>query len=118
MQRFDGQSLGIDQGALILFSDFEDDGEMWAGEGPRLVRRPIYFSHAFAAPLALIVGLSMEDMDRQTNGRADICAEDIEADGSRCPFGPGATGDSRIARVRANWTAIGPLPDPELWTLS
>ncbi len=44
MKRIRPQMLGVDQGSKVLFSDFEDDGEMWTGSGPRKTRIAIRFS--------------------------------------------------------------------------
>jgi hypothetical protein len=115
MRHFSGGSLGIDQGSVLLFSDFQDGGPMWTGSGPRLVRRALRFARPFLAEPAVIVGISMFDLDRMTNPRADLSAEGITPEGFELVFR--TWGDSRVARIRADWTAIGPLPDPEAWDL-
>ncbi|WP_159964253.1 H-type lectin domain-containing protein [Profundibacterium mesophilum] len=111
MKRLNRNSIGIDQGADILFSDFEEGGPMWAGQGPRQVRRHVRFSEGFASPPSIQVGMSMWDLDQQTNARADIAAEDVTATGFVIVFR--TWGDTRIARVRASWLAIGDLPDDD-----
>src|SRR6056297_1569200 len=35
MKEISSTIIGIEEGDNVLFSDFEDDGEMWAGTGPR-----------------------------------------------------------------------------------
>jgi hypothetical protein len=104
---------GIDQGSLVLFSDFEDGGLMWAGEGPRAVRKEVEFSGAFRSAPAVHISLSMWDMDQTTNFRADISTENITETGFTILFQTWA--DSRVARVRADWFAIGELPDDDDW---
>jgi len=47
MKRFSNHLIGIDQGDMVLFADFEDGGEMWTGTGPRERRRAVRFSETF-----------------------------------------------------------------------
>ncbi|WP_321174954.1 H-type lectin domain-containing protein [Brevirhabdus pacifica] len=95
----------------MLFSDYEDDGPMWTGQGPREFRRPVTFSEVFAAPPSVQVSIAMWDMDNARNQRADISAEEITPEGFEIVFR--TWGDTRVARIRAAWTAIGPVPDSE-----
>lgn len=112
MKRFSGV-IGVQQGGLVLFSDFAHDGTMWAGTGPREVRRLQSFDEPFMEPPTVTVGLSMWDMDHSTNARVDISAETVTATGFEIVFR--TWGDSRIARVRATWLAIGPARDEDDW---
>ena len=114
MLRFSG-AFGVLQGTRVLFSDFADDGPMWTGTGPREVRRFQAFDPPFQAPPVVMVGVSMWDMDHKTNMRADISAENITPNGFDLVFK--TWGDSRVARIRADWTALGPIPDEEKWEL-
>jgi hypothetical protein len=113
--RIASHPVGIQQGQRLLFSDFIDDGPMWAGSGARETRHYIAFADSFAAPPAVMVGVSMWDLDKNTNMRADIRAESITAEGFEIVFR--TWDDTRIARLRADWTAIGPMPDPDAWDL-
>lgn len=97
----------------MLFSDFAHGGVMWTGEGKRESRHAITFREGFVEPPAVIVGLSMWDMDNGTNARADISAENVGNGGFDLVFR--TWGDSRIARVRADWTAIGAIRDEDDW---
>ncbi|VDC26045.1 H-type lectin domain-containing protein [Pseudogemmobacter humi] len=112
MRRFHSP-IGILQGSRVLFSDFADGGQMWTGQGNRESRFIVNFREKFIAPPAVMVGLSMWDMDSQTNSRADITAEAVTVKGFHIVFR--TWGDSRVARVRADWTAIGPLRDEDDW---
>ena len=47
MKRLRNHLIGIDQGDTVLFSDFEDGGDMWTGRGQRERRRRITFSESF-----------------------------------------------------------------------
>jgi hypothetical protein len=112
MKRF-GSSFGVAQGSRILFSDFADGGQMWTGQGERESRFIVNFKEHFTAPPVVMVGLSMWDMDHKTNSRADISAENVTKKGFHIVFR--TWGDSRVARVRASWTAIGPVRDDDDW---
>lgn len=107
--------MGIDQGSRVLFSDFQHDGDMWTGEGERELRERITFSEPFLTPPAVKVGLSMWDVDHSANSRMDICAEDVSPEGFDIVFR--TWGDTRVARVRADWIALGEVPHEDDWDL-
>lgn len=115
MQEFGIGRLGIDRGSVVMFNDFQDGGPMWTGSGAREVRRPVRFARPFAEPPAVVVGITMWDIDHRSNQRADLMAENIAATGFDLVFR--TWGDTSVARVRADWAAFGPLPDPEDWQL-
>ena len=115
MKRFTS-ACGIDQGSRILFSDFAHDGAMWTGSGPREVRHQITFSEAFQGIPAVTVGISMWDMDHRTNSRVDLVAENITPTGFEMVFRTWA--DTRIARIRADWMAIGQARDEDDWDVN
>ena len=107
--------LGVAQGSDVLFSDFEHDGDMWTGDGPRTHRKKVKFSEAFREPPVVHVSISMWDMDHNSNQRADITAEKITKNGFDLVFR--TWGDSRVARIRADWLAIGELKHEDEWDL-
>ncbi|MBC7156317.1 MAG: H-type lectin domain-containing protein [Rhodobacteraceae bacterium] len=115
MRVIHSQLLGIDQGSVVMFSDFEDDGPMWAGSGERTMRHRVRFDEGFRAPPVVRVWLGMWDTDHRVNARADITAENITAEGFEIVFT--TWGDSRLARVRAEWLALGEVdhPDDDAW---
>lgn len=115
MKRFAGP-IGIEQGSRILFTDYAHDGAMWTGSGPREVRQNQDFKESFAEPPAVLVGVSMWDIAHQTNSRLDISAENVTASGFEIVFRTWA--DTRIARIRADWTAIGRLRDEDDWDVA
>lgn len=115
MKRISSSRIGIVQGTRILFSDFVDGGPMWTGSGARESRHHIRFSERFAAPPAVMVGISMWDTDGATNLRADLTTELVTETGFQLVFR--TWGDTRLARLRAEWTAIGPTIDDDLWDL-
>ncbi|MCL4132179.1 UNVERIFIED_CONTAM: hypothetical protein GTU68_031579 [Idotea baltica] len=88
---------------------------MWASDGPRESRTRIEFSEGFRSPPVVQVHLSMWDMASETNARADVQAEDIGNDGFTIVFR--TWGDTKIARVRVAWQAIGELRQPDDWEL-
>jgi hypothetical protein len=114
--RWSSGVVGIEQGTKILFSDYAHDGAMWTGSGPREVRHKQRFTEAFVEPPAVTVGISMWDMDHKANSRVDISAENVTTTGFEIVFRTWA--DTRIARIRAEWLAIGPARDEDDWDVS
>ncbi len=116
MKRIRSHIVGIDQGELMLFSDFQEDGEMWAGSGPRERRGMVRFSEPFRAVPAVQVAVSLWDVGTHTSAlRADLSAENITCETCEILFRTWS--DTRLARLRVAWTAIGELPDDEMWEL-
>ncbi len=115
MKRLNTFQVGIDSGDIVLFSDFEEGGEMWRGSGPRDRVKKIKFSAIYQDPPSVTVGLSLWDLDSDTNVRVEITAENITVRGFDLVFR--TWGDTRIARARASWQAIGSLPHEDDWQL-
>jgi hypothetical protein len=113
MKRLRSHLIGVDQGTRVLFSDFEDGGVMWVGHGPREARFDTLFSQRYKMVPTVHVSLSMWDTDGKTNQRADIKPENITVDGFDLVFR--TWGDSRIARVRLDWLAIGEMENEDEW---
>jgi len=107
--------VGVDQGDVVLFSDFEHDGDMWTGDGPRVTRAHVQFSEAFRAFPSVRVSISMWDMSNAANARADVQAEDVTLEGFAIVFR--TWGDTKVARVRVSWQAIGEVPHGDEWEL-
>lgn len=115
MRKIKSHNLGIEQGSIVLFSDFQHDGVMWSGSGKREFRSVVTFERPFSATPIVQIGLSMWDFDKDRNQRADISAEMINPQGFTILFK--TWGDTRIARVRADWTAFGEMRDDDDWQL-
>lgn len=115
MRRFKSYLMGVDQGSQVLFSDYEHDGAMWTGAGAREFRTPVKFSEPFGGQPIVQVSMSMWDSDQQTNQRMDIAAESVTAKGFEIVFR--TWGDTRVARVRCDWVAMGEAPDDDAWKL-
>ncbi|MFN3845952.1 MAG: H-type lectin domain-containing protein [Paracoccaceae bacterium] len=113
MKRFSAGKIGIDQGSRVMFSDFADGGVMWTGEGDRESRHIVAFSETFSLPPMVHVSITMWDTDHQANARADLTAECITPSGFHLVFK--TWGNTRIARIRADWMAIGPVSDEDDW---
>ncbi|WP_297774435.1 H-type lectin domain-containing protein [uncultured Roseovarius sp.] len=107
------QAIGIEQGDDILFSDYADGGDMWTGSGSRERRKTVEFGTPFKSEPAVHVALSLWDMDSATNARADVSAELITREGFDVVFR--TWGDTRIARVRVRWMAIGDVFHEDDW---
>ena len=113
MKRLKSHLLGIDQGDTALFSDFENDGEMWIGSGQRERRRRVIFTEPFHNPPVVQAVVSLWDMDASTVIRSDVAAEEVTEKGFDLVFR--TWGDTRVARIRIGWTAIGELSDDDDW---
>ena len=113
MRRLGARAVGVEGGDVILFSDVEDEGPMWAGRGRRESRAQVFFSEPFLDPPSVQVALTMWDVSSETNARVDVRAEDVGREGFAIVFR--TWGDTRVARVRVGWTAIGPLRDEDAW---
>ncbi|WP_417725958.1 H-type lectin domain-containing protein [Roseovarius sp.] len=107
------QAIGIEQGDNVLFQDFADGGDMWTGSGARLRRKTISFGAAFKSEPVVHVALSLWDMDSATNARADVTAENITPTEFDVVFR--TWGDTRVARVRVRWMAIGEAFHEDDW---
>jgi hypothetical protein len=105
--------VGVDQGSVVLFSDFESGGEMWTGSGRRERRREIRFSEAFREPPAVHLALSMIDLDHGHNHRVDLSTDAVSETGFQIVFR--TWGDTKVARARVDWLAIGPVESEDSW---
>jgi hypothetical protein len=115
IKHFRHHLIGAGQGSVVLFSDFADNGPMWTGNGPREKRHAVSFAQPFRAAPLVQVAISMWDMDGETNQRADLRAEDITKTGFVLVFR--TWGDSRVARIRADWLALGEVASEDDWQL-
>lgn len=113
MQILTHQAIAIDQGDDVLFSDFADGGEMWTGRGNRERRKKILFGAPFKAAPMVHVALSLWDIDHARNTRAEVAAERITPEGFDAVFR--TWGDTRVARVRVRWMAIGAAFHADDW---
>lgn len=116
MKKFLTHPIGIDQGEEVLFSDFSNGGDMWTGEGPRERRIAISFNHPFRSAPVVQVGVSLWDVDTSSALRAELVADNITHQGFEAVFRTWS--DTRIARIRANWTAIGEVAHEDDWEIS
>ena len=115
MRRFGQHRIGVAQGEVVLFNDYLNDGLMWAGEGQREARSHVAFAEPFVEPPVVMARLTMFDMSNSANARADVSAEDATRIGVALVFR--TWGDTRVARVRIGWTAIGPVRDDDDWDI-
>ena len=113
MKRIYASTIGVDQGSEMLFSDFDTNGEMWTGNGKRTRRIAVVFSEHFKATPSVMVTLEMLDIDHRSNHRAETVAEDITPEGFTIVFR--TWGDTKIARARASWMAIGGVEAEDNW---
>jgi len=115
MKRLSNHLVAIDQGDVVLFSDFEDGGEMWTGTGPRERRHHVRFSEVFRNDPVVHVSVSLWDVDTSSAVRVEIVAESITPEGFEIVFRTWL--DTRIARLRVAWMAIGEVAHEDDWEL-
>ena len=115
MKVIQSNSVGVTQGSQTLFSDFIDDGPMWSGQGDRESRFNVRFPSRYLAIPSVIVSIGMWDIDNGHNIRSDISAQNVTEVGFDIVFR--TWGDTRLARVRADWIAFGPVASPDDWSL-
>lgn len=115
MKRINSQVLGIAQGNDILFEDYQDGGEMWTGTGARERRKQVLFDETFRTVPVVQCTMTLWDVDSATNVRAYVDAEEITETGFTIVFR--TWGDTRVARMRIGWIAIGGLPNEDDWEL-
>jgi len=113
MRKLKTSLIGVDQGSVVLFSDFNHNGEMWAGRGPREKRVTVLYGGIFMAPPIVHLSVDMWDFDQETNMRADLVTNHITREGFEIVFK--TWGDTRIARLRTKWMAIGEIKSDEDW---
>ena len=115
MKRFSNSLVGIDQGEVVLFSDFEDGGDMWTGTGPRERRRTVRFDEVFRSSPVVQASISLWDVDTNSAVRIEVTTENITPSGFDIVFRTWL--DTRIARVRVAWLAIGEVSHEDDWEI-
>jgi len=115
MRRIHSKLLGVDQGEAVLLSDVESGGPMWTGTGGRERRHSIRFSEPFRSLPAVHCALSMWDIDSAANARVEIDTENIAEAGFDVIFR--TWGDTRIARARVRWMALGEVDHQDDWDI-
>ncbi|MCH2163153.1 MAG: H-type lectin domain-containing protein [Marinovum sp.] len=116
MRRISSGNIGIDQGNTSLFSHFEAGESMWTGKGPREIRKRIDFDERFRTPPNVHLSLALIDLDAETNPRADLAAEHVDERGFEAVFRTWA--DTRVARIRVSWLAIGAVSSDGDWDVT
>lgn len=115
MKRIENHLVGIDQGDVVLFSDFEDGGDMWTGTGERERRRAVGFGEAFYKPPMVHTSVSLWDVDTKSPVRIEVTAQNVTALGFDIVFRTWL--DTRIARLRVAWLAIGEVANEDDWSI-
>ena len=113
MKKLRSHTIGIDSGDVTLFSDYENGGEMWTGHGQRERRKHIKFAEEYKTPPTVQLSPSLWDLDTATIMRADIAAENVTRTGFDMVFR--TWGDTRVARIRITWMAVGEMSELDDW---
>ena len=88
---------------------------MWTGTGPRKTSKTIEFDGQFEVPPSVTVTLAMWDTSNDANMRLDVRAENVTEKSFEIAFR--TWGDSKVARVRVSWQAIGSVSDEAAWDI-
>ncbi|MEE2862078.1 MAG: H-type lectin domain-containing protein [Paracoccus sp. (in: a-proteobacteria)] len=115
MLRFASNEIGIVQGDSLIVSDFDAGGPMWTGDGVRMTRQHVTFEERFLTSPVVHLGIGMWDLDSDRNQRGDLRVENVTPSGFDLVFS--TWGDTRVARLRVQWIAIGALPDEQDFVL-
>ena len=115
MKSLKNHLIGVDQGDLTLFSEFENGGDMWTGEGDRERRQRVDFTEPFRVAPTIQVSVSMWDVDSAAALRAELVSENVDPEGFDVVFRTWS--DTKIARIRVNWLAIGELSHEDDWEI-
>lgn len=107
--------ISVEQGTEMIFSHYDTGGQMWTGTGPREERKRVTFDLPFATVPNVHVSASLWDVETSSNIRLDIFADEVSEQGFDIVVR--TWDDTRIARLRADWLAIGGAVDPDLWRL-
>ena len=73
----------------------------------------VNFSEPFLKPPQVQIGFSMWDISNTSNTRVDISASDITETDFKIVFQ--TWGDTKVARMRASWMAIGEVENEDVW---
>ena len=112
---FKTHPAGVDQGEAVLFPDFADGGDMWTGQDPRERRTAVQFSETFRSAPVVQIGVSLWDVDTSNALRTEIEARDITPKGFSAVFRTWS--DTRVARIRVTWMAIGEVAHEDDWSI-
>ncbi len=113
MKHFNNQPVAVDQGDIILFSDFENGGDMWTGSGARERRQLVEFGSAFYSPPMVHTSISLWDVDTESPVRIEVTAQSVTNVGFDIVFRTWL--DTRVARLRVAWMAIGQVKHEDVW---
>ena len=105
MRKLESNVIGIDQGDVVLFSDFEHDGQMLTGEGSRNTRMAVTYSEQYSFVPSVYVSISMLDVSNSGNSRSDVQAENITDIGFDIVFRTWATQRSPAVASRGSLSA-------------
>lgn len=107
--------VGVEQGEVLMFSDFDVSGPMWVGIGNRHVEKLVYFSERFRKPPSVTAWISLLDAKSNSNLRYDLKVSEVTNQKAKLSFV--TWGDSQFARIRMGWSAIGELRHADDWDI-
>jgi len=81
MKKLYSSVTGVDQGSVQLFSDFQDQGEMWSGQGERERSVSVEFSEPFKSQPSVFITLELLDLHSGANHRTVTLAKNVTNSG-------------------------------------
>ena len=104
----------VETGHVQVFSDFEDNGPMWTGEGERSISNTITYNSPFQEKPIVSLQISLMDAQSGVPMRYSLKVKKETNKSFQIVFSTWL--DSRFARVAVNWTAMGMKHGPEYWS--
>ena len=100
-----GKSLQILSGDEEIFDHVSEPGPMWDEDGNRNIKVRVEFSNRFASAPVVNAGFSLLDVSKDNNLRVWLRLLNIDASGFDALVL--SWDDTRLAKVRVAWIAIG-----------
>jgi len=88
---------------------------MWTGTGARERRQTVQFKEPFRAAPVVHTSISLWDVDTKSPVRVEVTAESIARAGFEIVFRTWL--DTRLARIRVAWMAIGEVSHEDDWEI-
>ncbi len=107
------EALHVQNGHVLIFEDFEDSGQMWAGEGERSVSQTVKFWRPFIQPPKVQLSVSLMDARTEVMIRYSLSTQNVTAEQFDAVFS--TWGDSKFARIGVDWMAVGMSIRDEYW---
>ncbi len=103
----------VESGQITMFEDFENEGPMWSGDGERRAKKFVEFRRPFISRPIIHLAVNLMDVRTDSMIRYELDSEQVTNESFDLIFK--TWGDSKFARVRVAWMAIGTSIRDEFW---